>query len=202
MQKKMISITPEEISFECVGKNMVYKDNSLSDHLVVWHTGNLSENEKVIIDQVIQSSNPTPVESCNNCLSCESDVFKHSYASALETMLKIKQTYEEISYNTMTDRFISDLQRFQQKIGQPNVIHIYDTKIVNNSYLEPPKGILEDYGYDKFNLMSDEKISVDVFIPQNNTAITTCHSHHSTSVTTITFQCYETSVYIPKLQAI
>ena len=142
MQKKTLSYTPQEISFECVEKDTVYKDNDLSDHIVAWHKNNLSENEKVIIDQVIHLSNQAPVESCNNCLSCESGVFKHSYASALETMLTIKQTYEAISYNTMNDRFILDLKRFQQKIDQPNVIHIYDTKIVNNSYLEP---LLKEY---------------------------------------------------------
>ena len=201
MQKKMISITPEEISFECAGKDTVYKDDSLSDHIVAWHLNDLSEPEKEIIDLVIKSSNPTPLESCNNCLSCDqSDVFRDSYASALEYMLELKQKYGEISYNKMHDQFITDLQQFQKKIEKPNVIHIYDRKIVNNSYLEPPEGILDKYSYYKFNLMSNEKISVDVFIPKNKTAITKYHSHHSTRATTITFQCYETSFSIPKLQ--
>ena len=200
MQKKILSYTPEEIIIERVEKNTIYKDDGLSDHIVAWHLNDLSEPEKEIIDQVIKSSNPTPVESCNNCLTHESDVFKHSYSSALENMRFIELEYAEISYNKINNQFISALQLFQEKIEKPNIIHIYDRKIVNNSYLEPPNGILDEYGYDKFNLMSNEEISVDVFIPQKYTAITTCHSHYSTSVTTITYQCYETSFSIPKLQ--
>lgn len=203
MQKKTLSFNSEKIPFDRVEKDQIFKDDQLSDHLVVWHKDNLSVDEEETIAQVIQSRDKNPKESCDECPSCDkSDAFKNSYANALEDMLFIKQKYEEISYNNISDQFISDLQQFQQKIGQPNVIHIYNTKKVNNSYLEPPKETLDKYGYDKFNLMVYEKIRVDVFIPQNNTAITKCHSHYSTHATTITFRCYETSFHISKLQAI
>ena len=99
---------------------------------------------------------------------------KDKSLKSLRNSIKMFETFKKL---------INNLQNEILNKFSPNIIHVYDVKNVNKFWIgNSPK----NFEYSKISLYESNTLSLFIFIPKNNIAITPPHSHYATDAITFT----------------